>query len=271
MKLLRNISGLLRRHYEKVILAGALLGLIAAVVYLNQMKSEENDKIVKYNQGITRRKVKPIPAVDVSSLSGALLYASNAPALNFSPPHNLFNPVKWQRRPDGTLLKVETGREVGPNALEIGKISPLTLTITMDKPSGSGFNMSVIQEASTNLFFRRKLQSYITTNATDRTDRTRTFTLRAVKGTAEVPEVEIELIDGTRATLSADRPFVRVAGYKVDLVYPPEKKNFSDRRVGDPLTLASEDYIIVAITTNEVVVSARSNDRRTTIRNNAAP
>jgi hypothetical protein len=271
MKLLRNIPGLLKRHYEKVILALALIGLIGAVVYLNEMKSAENEKIETYEKGIPKRKVKPIQTVDASELATALAHATNPPALNFSPPHNLFNPVKWQRRQDGTLIKVETGKEIGPNALELVKIAPLNLIITLDRPSGAGFLMSVVQEAATNALLRRKYQSYLTTNATDRTDRTKTFTLREVKGTNETAKVVVELNDGTTAEVSADKPFSRVAGYRADLVYPPEnKKPFNDQRVGDPLTLAGENYIIVAITSNEVVVSARSNDRRTIIRNNAA-
>ena len=39
MKSLREIPGLLKRHYEKAILVLALLGLIAAVVYLNNLKT----------------------------------------------------------------------------------------------------------------------------------------------------------------------------------------------------------------------------------------
>lgn len=270
MKFLRNIPALLKRHYEKVILALALIGLIGAVVYLNEMKSAENEKIESYNRGITKRKGKPIPTVDASALATALAHATNPVSLSFSPPHNLMNPVKWQRRPDGTLIKVETGREIGPAAMELVKIETLRLVISLDKPSGAGFLMSVVNEGATNIYLRRKFQSYVTTNSTSRSDRTKTFTLQEVKGTAEAPVVVVDLNDGTHTEISADKPFSRVVGYKADMNYPPEKISFPDRRVGDQLTLAGEDYIIVAITPNEVVFSARSNDRRTIIRNNAA-
>jgi len=269
MKFLRNIPGLLKRHYEKVILAFALIGLLGAVVYLNELKSAENEKIQIYDRGITKRKSKPIPTMDASALTTALARATNPPAIDFSPPHNLLNPVKWQRRPDGTLLKVETGREVGPQAATVAKIMPLRLIITLDGQSGSGVNMSVMPE--TNRLVRSKLQSFLTTNVpSERIHRTRMFTLRDLKITTNGPVAEIELADGTKETVTPALPFSRIDGYRADLVYPPEKKTFTDRRVGDVLTLNSEDYIIVAIATNEVVVSARSNDRRTTIRNNAA-
>ncbi len=272
MKSLREIPGLLKRHYEKAIVALALLGLIASVFYLNKMKTTENEKIEVYNRSIGRRKAKPIPSVDVSALQAALAQATNSPSHGFVPPHNLLNPVKWQRRSDGTLLKVETGKEIGPNALTIARIAPLNLIITLEQVAGNGFNMGVMQEGATNAGLRRKYVSYVSTNSTaDRVHSTKVFALREVNRTTELPEAVIELAEGTRVTVSTNKPFTRVMGYKVDLKYSPEpNRNFNDRRVGDSLTLAGEDYIIVAITPNEVVVSARSNDRRTTIRNNAA-
>ena len=95
MKALRSIPGLFGRHYEKVILALALLALIGAVVWLNEQKSTENDKLEKYDQQVRRPKVKMLPQVDVSMLSAAMQHATNPPTLNFSHPHNLVNPVKW--------------------------------------------------------------------------------------------------------------------------------------------------------------------------------
>ena len=65
MKGLRNIFGLLKRHYEKVILALALLGLIGAVWYLNEMKSEENSKIELYDKENAKRKPRE-PSADAN-------------------------------------------------------------------------------------------------------------------------------------------------------------------------------------------------------------
>jgi hypothetical protein len=271
VKFLRNIPVLLKRHYEKVILALALVGLIAAVSSLYKSKNAENERIESYNRNIGKRKGKPVPSTDVSALAAAMQRATNPPSLDFSPPHNVFNPVKWQKRVDGSLLKVETGKEVGAQALEIVRIEPLRLIVTLDQQSGSGVNMSVTQEAQTNRFLRVRIPAFITTNSvSERRHRTGVFTLRDFKVTPDGPVAEIELADGTKANVSVNKPFTRVDGYKVDLSYPPEKKTFNDVRVGDPLVLGNEAYNIVAITPNEVVVSARSNDRRTTIRNNAA-
>ena len=272
MKRLRNIPALVKRHYEKVILALALLVLIGAVVYLNQMKNAENEKIDTYDKGITRRKPKPVQVVDMGVLSSAMAQATNPPASDFSPPHNLFNPVKWQQRPDGTRIKAETGTELGIKAMQITAVSPLRTQITLDSQAGSGVNMSIVQEASTNRYFRQKLPAYLTTNTpSERIHRPSrgAFSLRDLRMLPDGAEADIELADGTRLTVAPSKPFSRIEGYKADLSYPPERQSFKERRVGESFTVAGEDYIIVAITTNEVVVSARSNDRRTIIRSNA--
>jgi hypothetical protein len=269
MKGIGNIFSLFKRHWEKVALAFALVALIGAVVVLNGRNSEENDKIDEYERGVLKPKVKPYPTVDLNMLQSATRNAASPPDLEFSPPHNLFNPVKWQQRADKTRIKAETGRELGVNAIQLVRATPLNTTVTLDTTSGSGANMTVIMEASTNAYYRQKLRAFVSTNGTDKVHRTsRAFTLRDLRVTADGAEADIELTDGTRATVTAAKPFSRIEAYKAELLYPPENQSFKDRRVGDTLTVAGEDYIIVAISASEVVVSARSNDRRTTIRNN---
>ena len=268
MKSLLAVPALLKRHYEKVLLAFALIGLIGTVVLLNQKKNEEAELLGRYTGGIPKRSGKPVPLVDISAMEAVLRRATNPPAINLVPPHNLLNPVKWQQRPDGTKVKVETGKEVGPEAMEVVKVTPLKLIITLDQQSGSGVNMSVFPE--TNRLVRQKIQSFLATNLpSDRVHRTRFFTMKELRLTPEGPVTDIELADGTKATVTTNKPFERIEGYKADLKYTPENRNLNDMRLGDRLTLAGEDYNIVAINPNEVVVSARSNDRRYNIRNNA--
>ncbi|HEY0552529.1 MAG TPA: hypothetical protein VGF13_23215 [Verrucomicrobiae bacterium] len=271
MKFFGNIFGSFSRHWEKVLLALSLVALIGAVGWLIQEKSKENEKIENYNKAITRRKPNLVPTVDITQLAQAQTQAMNPPSLTFSPPHNLVNPVKWQQRADKTRIKAETGKELGINAMQITKISPLRLIISLETQAGSGANMGVMQEASTTNYYRQKLQAYVTTNSvSERVHRTtRAFSLRDLRITPEGPEADIELTDGTKATVTPSKPYARVDGYKADLSYPPEGQTFKDRRVGDPLTVANEKYKIVAINPNEVVVSADSNDRRTTIQNKA--
>ena len=67
------------------------------------------------------------------------------------------------------------------------------------------------------------------------------------------------------AALSKPKPFRRVDAYMADLKYSPEGKNWQDQRVNDDLKFAGDDYIIVAINRNEVVLSAKSNQKKTTL------
>jgi hypothetical protein len=56
----------------------------------------------------------------------------------------------------------------------------------------------------------------------------------------------------------------------VDLKYAPENKSWINRRVGASLSFNGEDYNIVAITENEVVLSAKSNQKKWTIKYTAS-
>jgi hypothetical protein len=268
MDLFRKLGGIFVRHYEKVLLVLVLIGLVASVGLLIKTRQDEEEKIRDYDQKVLKGKTKELPAVDLGVLTGALEAAKNPPALNFGLPHNLFNPVKWQKRPDGSVLPIRTGTEIGGAALKIAAIAPLNTMVTLDKSTGTGLQMSALQEAHTNRQFWVKWQSFVKSNEVDRT---KLFTLREMRGTLEKPEAVIE-VGAERVTVTPEKPFTRVDGYKVDLTYPPDPrldKMLKGKRVGDVLSLGNEDYIIVAIKPNEIVVSARSNNRLTTIRNNA--
>ena len=80
-------------------------------------------------------------------------------------------------------------------------------------------------------------------------------------------ELILELADSNSQTvsLSKAKPFQRVEGYAADLRYPPDNLNFRDKKVNDLIPIAGESYKIIAITENEVRVSAISTDKRTTI------
>jgi len=67
--------------------------------------------------------------------------------------------------------------------------------------------------------------------------------------------VVLELNDtGQRVEVARDQPFRRIDGYMVDLKYAPENKTWTARRVGASPAFNGEEYNIVAITENEVVI-----------------
>ena len=74
------------------------------------------------------------------------------------------------------------------------------------------------------------------------------------------------------AVVTREPTYKRIDGYTADLKYPPENKTWTGRRVGSPqLTFNGEEYNIVAITQNEVVLSAKSNQKKWTITFNPTP
>ena len=98
--------------------------------------------------------------------------------------------------------------------------------------------------------------------------RSTAFNIREVHGSPDNPaqlQLVLQLADtGDRVTLSKDKPFRRVDGYSADLKYDPERKKWQGQRIGSVLKFAGDDYIIVAIDQGAVILSARSNQKKTT-------
>ena len=85
--------------------------------------------------------------------------------------------------------------------------------------------------------------------------------------------VVLELLDtGDTVTLgkeTKDVPYKRVDGYAADVSYPPEHlPPWKNKRVGDMLKFNNEEYKIVAINPNELILSANSNQKKWTIKSN---
>jgi len=258
-----KIIQLFKLHYEKIILSLVLAGLAAAVWILYQESMSEEQSNAKYIVNVGRRKVKGVKPVDLSGYQAALKLVQSPPALILSGGQNVFNPVKWQRRPDGTLIKIQTGKEVGPDAMTVARMAPLYFIISLDRVAGAGYFFGVTQEAAEKPIFRKKRSIFATLNATNEF-----FTLREVKGPPEDPtDLVLELNDTKeRVIVAKGKDFKRPAGFEVDLKYPVENKTFTNLRLGSSLTIAGDVYNIVAINENEVVLSARLNDKRYTIR-----
>ena len=274
MEHLKKLLGLAREHYEKVILGLALLALALSGFLLANEKQKEEEALKEYVVNVGKTTPFAYKPADLSNHLATLRLAPNPVSVNFSPPHNLFNPVKWLRRPDGSLIKVLLGNEIGAEALVVTKITPLHLVINLDKApgsSGSGYFVSVAREAATNLALRKKIQSYVSLASPK--DRTGAYLLKEAKGTPESPEVVLEVLDNNeKVTLTTNAPtFQRVEGYEVDLSYPPEKTTFVKKRLNDMVALAGETNSVIAITADEVVLLNQSNNKRTPLKYNAAP
>lgn len=259
----------LKKHYEKVLLGVVLLGLAVSAAFLPLMIAGERASLRAKADEIINRPVKPLPPLDLSKPERLMQRMQTSLTLDFATSNRLFNPVRWQKKADGTPIKAQKGN-VGVEAIVVTKTSPLYLIITLESISttdaGARYVIGVEREAVPNVAQRKKRSYGATLN-----NKNEVFVLREVKGPPDNPtELALELNDtGERVTLKKDIPFKRVDGYTADLKYEPEKKTWTALRVGvparPPIIVAGEEYIIVAITRNEVVLSAKSNNKKTSI------
>jgi patatin-like phospholipase/acyl hydrolase len=122
----------------------------------------------------------------------------------------------------------------------------------------------VERQAAANPALQRKQQRFVSID-----DRKKdVFTLQKVVGPPENPDsLVLRLADtGQEIQLSKDKPFRRVDGYTADLKYEFENARWSGQRIGNHLKFAGDDYTIVDINSDEVVLSARSNQKKWTLR-----
>jgi hypothetical protein len=262
----------LKRHYEKILLGVVLVGLAVAVAFLPFKIASEKQRLEDMRNTLIHPKVKPLPDLDISAPENALKLMATPASIDFSSTNRLFNPMPWQQTRD-TPPRLIRSDKAGPTAAAVTNITPLYLRITFDSVTigadGSAkYVIGVQKEASPSPGQRNKKQAYMKLH-----DKNEIFTLSAVNGAAENPtNVVLTLNDtGESAPVSKEQPFKRVDGYMADIKYEPEKKNWAKQRVGASLAFNGEDYIIVAITQNEVVLSAKSNEKKWTVKSNATP
>jgi hypothetical protein len=254
-----------KKHYEKILLGVVLLGLVGALVFLPFWILHDQADLEKTRRTMTSPTVQPLQLLDLTEQSNAIQRLQSPYKLNFETTNRLFNPVEWQKRRDGTFIKIESGREVGPQAVEVTRTSPLYFILTLDSVETNEparYIIGVERQAAASLWQRTKRQHYATVG-----EKNDAFTITAVKGPPDNPtQLVLRLTDtGESAALSKDNPFRRVDGYKADLKYSPETINWQDQRANDKLKFAGDNYIIVAISENEVVLSAKSNQKKTTL------
>jgi hypothetical protein len=264
----------LKKHYEKVLLGVVLLGLAVAVGFLPFKIASEKQKLEDLRNQLMHPNVKELTNLDLAGPENALKRMTIPAQADFSSPNRLFNPMVWQKAADGHLIKVDDAN-IGPKALVITNRKELDLVISLDdvtaSDSGPRYRIGVKKEASNNPKDWAKTQKYCKLG-----DKTDTFTVREAKAPADNPTdvtLTLELNDtGQQVKISKEKGFKRADGYTVDMKYPPENKSFPpNRRVNQTISFNGEDYNIVAITTNEVVLSAKSNQKKTTVKYSVAP
>ena len=266
----------IKRNYEKVLLGVVLLGLVVAAVFMLLLVSGEKQAQEQRRFANINRPVRPLAPVNLSYAEGLVKRAEAPFLLNYSDNTNrLFNPVRWQKDANGRVFKNPVGTDI--DRLEITKITPLYLTVSLDtvnaSESGVRYGIGVEQQAASRANLRGRRSIFMSVGEKkEYGEKKEPILLREVKGATNDPTELIFELGDERISVLKDKPFRRVEGYTADLKYPPENRNFPPgRRVGDKITLAGEEYNIVAITENEVVLSAKSNQKKWTIKYSAAP
>jgi hypothetical protein len=260
----------IKRNYEKVILSLVLLGLVGVLVAMWFVIAADQQQMEDMKRSVTHPKSAPLPDLDLSPQQAVLDRLKSPYELDFSKTNKLFNPVQWQKNiKDGTLMKLTTGNEVGPGAAVVTRITPLYYTISLDSVATNAlgapprYTFSVEHQAAALPAQRRPQHQYASVG-----EKAREFFLKEVKGPPENPDqLVLKLADtGAEVTLSKDKPFQRVDAYSADLKYDPDRLNVTGLRVGADLKFAGDNYNMIAIDQNEVILLAQSNQKKYTLR-----
>ena len=268
--MVKKLPAIARQHYEKIVLVVMMLALAGAVYYLFLASQKEKETIQEYFRKKRAQNMAGVKPMDLTRFESARKTLLSPVELNFTTPHNLFNPVKWQEKPDGGHIKVQSAKDIGPYAVQVVEIRPLKLTIAFKRAAGTGFWIGLTnQMASPHSREYRGFDQYASLTGSQAT---KMFTLKEAKPADHPKEWVLELEGtGESVTITEEKPFVRVVGYETDLRYDLENKTMKDLKVGARIRLSGENYNIVAIQPKEVVLSADSNDRRYSIKTGGEP
>jgi hypothetical protein len=260
---------LIKKHYEKVILIVVLLGVVGFLVFLPFIIAHDQDVLRQLiEDSTTSKKVQPLADLDLTRQAAISRRVASPPKFDFSSTNRLFNPLEWKKRSDGTIFPVTSANQTDASAAVVTKITPLYFVVTFESVETNGlaprYVVGVEHQGADKAALRRKQQRYI--SAGEKKD---FFILSAVNGDPADPSgLVLKLTDtGDTVTVSKDKPFQRVEAYSADLKYELEKpvKNFAGLRIGSRISFGGEDYIVVAVDADELILSAQSNQKKTTL------
>ncbi|HEY5297737.1 MAG TPA: hypothetical protein VIK59_07415 [Verrucomicrobiae bacterium] len=256
-----------KKHYEKIILVAVLLGLVGFLIVLPFIIAQDHEETDQIATTIISTSAKPLPDLELARMTNATARLDSPPAFDFTTTNKLFNSMEWKKTPEGGMFKVKTSSEVVQGCV-VTKITPLYFILSLDSVETNGiaprYVIGIERQAEPYPAMRRKQERYASLDDPKKD----AFTLLQVKGPQENPaQLILKLADtGETVTIAPGKPFERVDAYSADLKYDPEKRNFPGRRVGSMLSFGGEDYLIVAIDPNEVIVSAQSNQKKTALK-----
>lgn len=255
----------IKKHYEKILLGLVLAGLIGALVFMLFFISSDMEEMKnRADSLINNPSIKALTNLDLTVQSNVLVRLKSPYALDFEAGNKLFNPVDWQKTPDGRLIK-KGNAGVGIQAVVVTSITPLYLVISLDAVNaselGTRYTIGVENQAAPTSFKRRKQQRFVSAGEKPND----TFSLLEVKGSPESPDaLVLKLLDtGETVTISSSKPFRRIDAHVADFRYDPEKKVFRSQRVGGKVSFNGTDYLVAEVNQNELILSDQSNQKKT--------
>jgi hypothetical protein len=124
--------------------------------------------------------------------------------------------------------------------------------------------VSAEQQNADELYQRHPRQHYLSVGEKDEA-----LSLISATGTGASTQLKLQILSsGETVSLTQAQPYQEVAGYTADLSYPPnpaEAKSWKGLRVGADIKFSGNEYKVVVIDPNEVVISAESNQKKTTL------
>lgn len=257
----------IKKHYEKVLLGAVLLGLFAALLALPVAISSDKERFQQLTSSIIQRKPKVLEPLDMGPANAALDRAQSPYSLDFENTNRLFNPMQWQKTSDGRWIELKSGKETGPEAVQVTSIKPLNYIVRLDsiEPSNSfsaaRYVVSIEREDAPIAAQRRPRKHWLSVGEKDAE-----LSLISAAGSADNPQVTVQIVgSGEQVTISKTKSFSEVTGHAADLFYPVQNRRWNDVRVGAMINLNGNDYKVVVIDANEVVISAQANQKKTTL------
>jgi hypothetical protein len=257
----------IKKNYEKILLGAVLLGLVVSLLMGQVIIQHDKDALAAIVNGIIHGQAKPVPALDMSREENILNRVQSPYQLDFETTNRLFNTMQWQREANGRIIKISNGSEVGPRAVKVINIKPLNFVLRFEtlepasQLSPARYQVSIEHGGATNPMERRPKKHFLSLG-----EKEQALLLVAVSGPANSPQLTVQILEtGEKVTVTMDKPFQEVESYEADLTYPPENKKWNNQRVGATLKFYNNNYNVVVIDQNEVVISAESNQKRTTL------
>ncbi len=260
----------LKKHYEKLILGFVLLSVAGVALYLVLTVGQVRGDLDKALEQFAGAKPKELQPANLSTNESALIKVTHPRAVLLGAlDHFTFNPVPWARGANGRWDRTKPRPDTGAAGLSYARTQELLLEIAFAQVAGT-------PEAPRYQFMIRKdfekksadRRSSVESVAVGGGNKDQLFKLLEIRGPKEDPsEFSCEIV-ATREpfVLSKVKTFKKVRGYSADLHYEAERKDFSQKRVGDSINLSGVSYKIVAIEKDELVVSAPNSVRSTVLK-----